>query len=321
MKGRREVRYTTTSNAMSGRPIVVLAGWLGCRPKYLHRYEKLYRKHGFDVLSYIATPRMVVGSTFQSIQISSPPSNKNWPSSSSSSATSDDRQIILGNDGDMQALAWHVLGRIHNKQPHCFIYHGFSNGGCFLWEQILRIFQHYCEKKETTGEGEDENSIICRDIVKSLQQRISGVVFDSCPAWYAGVPSTLRVALQYCSLAEKLDILVRYGPGVILYDGKFETEQRDRRCQEMFRTLYEENTLDVPELYLYCENDALTNFEQLHKLVHYREALQVAQKRTSPVMKKVWKNSKHCAHLLSHPKEYEEEIKMFTTACLRRSRL
>ena len=279
---------------------MVLAGWLGCRLQYLRRYEELYRKLGFEVLSYVASPRVVVGSTFQSIHIA-PPKESNWPASVQLETTN------LQQFEDMESLAWHVLGRIHNKQPHCFIYHGFSNGGCFLWEQILRTLQYYHDGKDNT---------VVSEILTSLRTRLNGVVFDSCPAWFGGEQSSLRLALKYCSWGEQLDILFRYGPGVILYDGKLETERRNSRCDEMFRTLHE-SSLDIPELYLYCENDVLTNFERVDKLVHYRQSLQ----RTRPVMNKVWKHSKHCTHLLMHPVDYEKEISMFAATCLRQSKL
>jgi hypothetical protein len=261
---------------MSGRPVVVLGGWLGCQKPLLRRYEELYRRLGFDVLSYIASPRIVVGSTFYCRPIAFPDSSRGWPATTrpmhasttmwSSSSTS------LQNLDDMQQLAWLVLSEVHRKQPHSFLYHGFSNGGCFLWEQILRIL---VEKKTTTSSSNNNNNIqvnevsrdeqqqLVEDTLSFLRHRLKGVVFDSCPAWFEAIPSGLRMALQHCSWSEKLDILIQFGPGTMLYDGQKERELSNQRCRDFFRILYENSSLDVSELYLYSEDDPLSSYEHI----------------------------------------------------------
>jgi pimeloyl-ACP methyl ester carboxylesterase len=286
---------------MSDRPVVVLAGWLGCQPKYLRRYEQLYHRLGFDVVCHIPTPRMVVEATFRSSPIISqaPP---NWPN----------HQVSLvegGESSSMQQSAWNILGQVYNKQPSGVLFHAFSNGGCYLWEQILEILLNNKLTKEQTT----------RDMrvlaLSSLRQRINSVVFDSSPCWAGGTHSALRFALHHCSWRERFDILLRYGPGTVLYDGAVETEQRKLRCQAFFQLL-KDNSLDVPQLYLYSEDDPLCSFPHLNELVRHRKSVQ-----KSPVVQTVWKSSPHCGHFRAHTQDYTNSIEFFVHDSLKRAKL
>jgi hypothetical protein len=279
---------------MSGRPVVVLAGWLGCQPKALRRYEQLYRQLGFDVLCHIATPGMIVDYTMYKHPIQIP---DQWPLSSSTTATATP-------PSSMQDLAWQILGQIHNQQACTWIFHGFSNGGCFLWDQMRRILM----EKDTQEQP-------AKDVLNYLSSRTKGVVFDSCPAWFAGNPSALRAGLSYCSLEERWGVLLRFGPSVVLYDGRVETQRRNERCQEFFQWLHED-PLDIPQLYLASHDDLLSDFKYIDELIRHRESVQ-----KSPVVKQIWQSSPHCGHLRTHPKEHTEAIETFVAACLLRAKI
>jgi pimeloyl-ACP methyl ester carboxylesterase len=283
---------------MSARPVVVLAGWLGCQRKYLRRYEQLYHRLGFEVICHIPTPRMVVAATFRSspIIIQTPP---NWPN-----------QVSLAEGGEAsstQQSVWNILGQVHNKQPSGVLFHAFSNGGCYLWEQILQILLNNKHTKEQTRD--------VRLVLSSLSQLIMGVVFDSSPCWAGGTHSALRFALYHCSWRERFDILVRYGPGTVLYDGAAQTEQRKLRCQAFFQIL-KDNSLDVPQLYLYSEDDPLCSFPHVNELVRHRKSVQ-----KSPVVQTVWKTSPHCGHFRAHTQDYTSSIEFFVHNSLKRSKL
>jgi hypothetical protein len=109
---------------MLGRPVVVLAGWLGCQVKALRRYEQLYRKLGFDVLCHIATPGMIVDYTMYQHPIQIP---DQWLLPSLSSTTT----ATATPASSMQDLAWQILGQIHNQQASTWIFHAFSMEGAF----------------------------------------------------------------------------------------------------------------------------------------------------------------------------------------------
>ena len=277
---------------MSGRPVVILAGWLGCQPRWLRRYEVLYQKMGFDVLSYIAKPRLVVDSTIRSRPIQVP---DGWPTHLSEEAES------------MDQLAWHLLGRVHNKQSAVFLYHAFSNGGCFLWESTRRILDYHNDNPSCQQPAQD--------ILKHLRRRLKGVVFDSCPAWFGGSPSGLSSALQYCTPLEKLDVLARYGPGVLFHEGESERQQMSRRCHDFFHFLHND-PLDIPQLFIYSKNDPLADSQKIRELYQHRLST-----KNGPILETKWDESAHCAHLRMHPKDYLDAIEFLTEVVLLRSKL
>ena len=156
---------------------------------------------------------------------------------------------------------------------------------------------------------------ITRDILSTLTKRTKGVVFDSSPAWFSHIPLALRRALIYCTWQEKLDILVRFGPGVLLYDSDETVRLTTNRCQEYF-DLLRTDPLDIPQLYLCSKDDIYSSFSHIEELARHRQAIQ-----HSPVQIQVWDSSPHCAHLRAHPKDYTDSIELFTATCLLRSRL
>jgi len=119
--------------------LVVIGGWLGCNPKHLKPYERLYNSLGFDTLSFVASPLCIIDSTIrhqnspqEKIHI---PSFKQWPRRSTNKFVD---ALNTKSNSKMQALAWKVLGDIHNSEAEVFVYHSFSNGGCFLLETICQ---------------------------------------------------------------------------------------------------------------------------------------------------------------------------------------
>jgi hypothetical protein len=279
---------------MSGRPLVILGGWLGSQPKHLRRYEKLYEKLGFDVISFIPDPRLVVDAALNSHRTVVP---LEWPVNPS----------LQERPTRMQQLAWQVLAQVHRKQSFFFLFHAFSNGGCFLWEGIRRVLD--CHKNDSCPQP-------TRDILKDLAGRIKGVVFDSCPCWFgAGSSGSLRAAMQYCSTAEKLEILKEYGPGVALYDGEDEAHRQIKRSSDFFGFLYQDE-LDIPQLYLCSKDDPLCNFEKVKELVNYRRSEQKSQ-----IFFQGWDKSMHCGHLRMNPVAYKEVVEIFTVMTLLKSKL
>ena len=276
---------------MSARPLVILGGWLGCQRRFLRRYELLYKSLGFDVFSYVPEPHFVVDSCLKARPIQVP---EGWPAQ------------LPGNAKSMQDMAWDVLGRIYNGQSSVFLFHSFSNGGCFLWEYTRRILDY----NESSGCQQP-----VKGILRNLMSRIKGVVFDSCPAWFVGSSSALGMALQHCTRMERLDILLRFGPGVFFYDRRSELKKQFQRCQDFFRYLFED-PLDIPQLYIYSKNDDLARFERIKELCLHRKSTQ-----KKPVLIQTWDNSAHCAHLRMHPEAYKQTIEFFTEIMLLRSKL
>jgi hypothetical protein len=268
----------------TGRPVVVLAGWLGCQSKSLRRYEVLYQKFGFHVLSRIASPTMVVSATS--------------PAAGATGRTPD-RSRRGKNEScrppmTMQQLGWDVVQELHTTQCSLVVFHGFSNGGCFLWESIRDILA--CDHDDT-----DDN-----EMVGSLRSKLAGVVFDSSPAYFMpGQSDKLDEALQYCTVQERIQVKeYQLMNPVNLNNAKL----RAAAYWEMMRN----DPWDVGQLYLYSEDDALTPYLPLEELVQHRRHL-IGRNR---IFSKSWSSSPHCTHLLTHQNEYEQAVESFLHACM-----
>ena len=268
--------------------LVVIGGWLGCNPRHLKPYERFYNSLGFDALSFVASPLCVVDSTLNPQDLSHVPSSKQWHSSTNTGVD----VVSMNSDTEMQALAWKVLGDIHNSQAEVFIYHSFSNGGCFLWESICKILLlkdcKNCDRKTSA-------------VLKRLHGSCKGVVFDSCPAWFGSKKQpSLWQALQYCSKEQRRRVHSVHGDRIHTVD----KAMLDRNLN-YFQNLAA-CPLDIPQLYLYSKDDNLARQEYISKMVDTRRSRQ-----KNSVSKKVWEKSSHCRHLLEHSDDYKTAVKVF----------
>jgi hypothetical protein len=261
----------------SQRPLVVLAGWLGCQPRHLGQYERMYQTLGLDVVTYIATPRMVVAA------------NRSSPPFLSEDASP---------PNSIQALSWNIFRHVQDR--NIWFFHAFSNGGCFVWEQLRRILSEQQQQQQYSEISESRN--------KGAVSEPAGLVFDSSPANYQGT-DLLNQALAYCTWREK---------AVVRIEALWGGASMKRKTQERARMYWDglvQDKLDTRQLYLCCHDDDLTRFEDVKKLVRYRQDAFGKDR----VILKDWQSSLHCAHILKHPDEYREAVASFVASCLRDS--
>lgn len=273
--------------------LVVIGGWLGCKRKHLEAYERLYNSLGFDVLSVVASPLCVIDATLNRQGIPGDerdyPSSEQWPDS----ANENDDPSSSDEITEMQALAWDVLGTIHNSQAYIFVYHSFSNGGCFLWEGMCQIML-------SSNAARDRKISSALD---NLRGRCRGVVFDSCPAWFGskqGSSSELWQALRHCSEGEKRRVEEVYGDRL-----KIVSKAMVNRNLEYFENLATFQ-IDIPQLYLYSKNDDLSKHEHISEMIATR-----GSRQKHSVLKQAWEDSIHCGHLRKHNEDYKEAVKAF----------
>lgn len=282
--------------------LVVIGGWLGSRPKQLKRYEELYNSLGFDTLPVVASPLSVVGST---LHLQSSHRNKiGIPTSTYWYEPA----VQLVSEDNLQDLAWKILRCIYTSRAEIFIFHSFSNGGCFLWESVCRAL---LQKSNTNCDRETT------EILEKLYRKCKGVVFDSCPCWFdprPGSSSRLWEALQYCSIEERQRVISVYGARIKTTDN--DVANRNKEYFQYLATV----PLDAPQLYLFCKNDELCNHEQISKIIETRRSRQ-----NYPIMEQVWDESIHCNHLRVHRDDYTKAVKDFVkqidASCLNKARL
>jgi hypothetical protein len=263
--------YRTPTNnslyhSMSKKPLVVLAGWLGCQPRSLRRYEELYRRHGLQVLSYIAPPTAIFECTLPSYKIDH--MRQNRPTQA------------VNDNTEMNQLVDRIILDIQASNCSSYIFHCFSNGGCFVWEAF---------KYSTTIPP-------------------AGLIMDSCPGLDL---HRITEALNYCTWRERLQVVCThwryYYKALNVHTWQ---QQVQHRSNEYLENLSRDPwSKHIPELYLYSRDDILAPFRAVDALIKNR------QEQGVEVYHKVWDNSRHCAHLLDHTHEYEQSIESFLHRC------
>uniref|UniRef100_A0A7S2UHQ4 Uncharacterized protein n=1 Tax=Attheya septentrionalis TaxID=420275 RepID=A0A7S2UHQ4_9STRA len=258
---------------------VVLLGWLGCSPQNLKRYASFYRNDvkcsGISI--GIADWKSIFLSAFHG---------------------------PLEQDRPMAALAKTMLQEIENTNCRTTIIHSFSNGGCFLWEEMRR------QMEERASAGQD------------YQFRVVGMIFDSCPC-------DLRVALRHPSPSDPRDTFdkamqlcsredqVEYQKWRASYEDGSHAEKmvhgnsnhhNDFHARaEKFWEGWMDNSFIAPELYIFSKNDELTPLQSLKELVVHRQE----NHGFLLVQSIVFETSGHCAHIKFHPETYKRGIQRF----------
>ena len=271
------------------RPLVVIVGWLGCQPRQLKRYERLYKQLGFSVICHIPTPTMVVLCTLPQHPPTVPQA---WPYQQS---------ISVKSLSTMEQLAWKLLADLHSLSRYpMIVFHVFSNGGCFLWEKISRILQLDNDNNPCT------TPLPAQDRLQALRQRIMGVVMDSCPG---SELHRLPEALQFCSWKDRAHVYVTtHYP----FFRQASTQQQISRRVEEYMDRIRSDPWVLPQLFLFSEDDSLAGPANILKEI-------VAQRQqligSSHVQEKSWKTSSHCAHLYHHPESYQKALSSFLDYC------
>ena len=131
-------------------PLIVLVGWLGSRPRHLNKYETLYKRAGFRVLTRVASPSQVVTATLRLPHLQIP---HRWPD-----------LTLEKNSCSIQDLAWEVLACIHKTPSPVVLFHALS-GNRFVgslirkkykniqesaYHQIYPEYKHACEELFST---------------------------------------------------------------------------------------------------------------------------------------------------------------------------
>jgi hypothetical protein len=270
------------------QPLVVVAGWLGCQPKFLRRYNEMYQRAGCRVISRIAPPHMILQSVYGVEPLKLP---VDWPKPGVSTVV----------PPSLQELAWEILLSIHHSESPAVFFHISSNGGCFVWEQIRTIL----------SEADQQNDKIPDNIrthLMSIRERMLGVVFDSAPC--AGL-HRIEAALSYCTWQERVNLAVKGGLDYLLV-GQPARQKLIRSRNDSFIEAMRNDTWDLPHLYLYSQDDPLCPFDILDELVRHRQRTFGADR----VWRISWKSSPHCKHLLQNPDEYQSAVESFVESCL-----
>ena len=291
---------TTNSTTTRLRPVIVLAGWLGAQPKWLRRYEQLYQRLGFRVLrTRIAPPYAVVGEVLKQHQRSPYTAVVKLPVGWPDSYYQREREQQKPQPESVQEMAWDILASViqeQNEEECCFwMFHCFSNGGCFVWERIREILLQ---------QNNDDNLLLLE-----LRRKLAGVVFDSSPIREL---HRLNEALQHCSWMERVAVARHNGWDFLrMQYGDSSIQTRISQRSEKYVNGLRDDPLPIPQLYLYSRDDPLAPATFIDQLVDYRRRTIGRDK----IVRRVWDTSMHCGHLLKHPQEYATAVESFVELC------
>ena len=239
---------------------------------------------GCNVIVQIASPLMVVKAATglnEEKAVSVTPKNK--------TSTTKESNCI-------RELAQDTLDQVERSQCDRFVFHAFSNGGGFLWEEVRNII-----KRRRKEKGSSDNR----------QNKLVGLVFDSAPAYYGdnGDQDSLSKALSYATAEEQeegkaLIEKAKYEMG----DDAFSDLKRRRACQYWQGML--DDDVNVPHLYLYSKVDPLASQQKLEELIVHRRK-KFGEESVSSLC---FDDSPHCCHFLKHPTQYQTRLERFLMA-------
>jgi len=288
------------------KPLIVLLGWLGSKPRTLNRYVELYDTLGCQVIIRILPPAMVIHSAHT--PLSPLPRDIDHLLSSSSSAAAIQNHKEPCNITD---IAVDILQEVTARHYPNFVIHNFSNGGCFLWEKIYQILTSQSQTQGKSPINPKDDRV--HGPISTLKEKLMGVVFDSSPAAYHARPNLLDSAIMYVPTLERLQLKLQMLTQQWFQGKASMLETSKRRSMEYWNTMMFDN-LNIPQLYIYSTMDHLTDWEELEKLIHHRRGHLGEQM----IQSLRFEDSRHCSHLLRHPSEYKQTTQSFLDMCISR---
>jgi len=274
---------SSTIRTTARKPTVVLAGWLGCKRRSLRRYETMYADMGWNVIVQIASPLMVVKSA----------TGLNGPSQSMTNTTT---------SNCIRELALDTLDQVQKTHCNGFVFHAFSNGGAFLWEEVRNIIS------SNTWRRRPRNN--CNNLHRETDStdKLVGLVFDSAPAYYTE-QDTMMKALSYATVEEQEEGKALLEKATHEMGDAACSELKHRRAQQYWQGMLDDDA-NVPHLYLYSKADLLTPYKKIDELIDYRRS----RFGNESVSALCFDDSPHCCHFLKHPEQYQTSLKRFLNA-------
>jgi hypothetical protein len=288
---------TATKNTTTKR-LVLLVGWLGCKPKSLKRYNELYKNLGCDVKIRIPSPTLIVQAASSSVDTLS---------------YCHDTELVQGlvmeqrrknetnHPKTMFELAQCTIDDIcHKSDEYSEIYiHLFSNGGCFLWEAMNVILNNY-------------TSDTCRQYYQRrlLISKLKGVIYDSAPCDISG-KDLIYKALQFCTPSEQIAFRLQFIYRRLWNGVDQEWKHSQRRAVQFWVRMRNSPLMHAKSLYICSKTDTLTPFIKLEELIQHRRHIY----GSNHVHNLIYDESPHCSHLRSNPNLYQNAIKDFVQCC------
>jgi len=292
----------------SGRPVVLLFGFLGASDRHLAKYADVYESIGSTVLimkpsiSEVAVPRVGESAVMDLLQ------NRLVPVL---------EEHRTGRSSGIRSREKDAYGEHRNVFMHCM-----SNAG---WMAMGTMFYmgDTLQSKHMSGisNGEDQNEDeMQREKMWALwswiRHNLKGIVIDSAPSM--ATPSIYARGLTSALLkVPSTDVEERHPWALSLassltqqYFDNPDVLKRFRKVRDGWSHAVPRN---VPQLYLYSSADTLIPSSHVESFMTQQEAL------GSSVSYQRWNDSEHCEHLKAHPAQYRKIVQTFVQSCVSES--
>lgn len=280
MSSNNSFDLTPVSPEKETEAVVVLLGWWGAQKRNVHKYGQLYQQRNcatiVGVPDKIATLRV------------------------------DEAALSVYAQECVVETATMLRGlESAQKRPIPVTFHLFSNGGCFVFEQMELLFQKAsanAEEEGSTPKDTDQDLLLVRD-------RLRGQIFDSSPAYLTAQSGTaaLEGAFPNALVASILKgVLLSMHSATHVRDKLFGIPTRT----ETFWNRYLESNLCRHQAFVYSSHDRVTDHVQLDELIQYRNK----KFPDLTIMVKKFDDSEHCTHYPKHKEEYTEFVTEFLGA-------
>jgi hypothetical protein len=277
------------NNGESARAIVVLIGWWGAEPPQMEKYAAIYTDMQCATLTGVANNRAILTKDDEAL-----------------------RQYAQKGLIDVSRLL-----QENNKLP--VIFHMFSNGGGFVWEQMERLLEHpdnqnYLHSNQSGEKIDTEATPLHSNTNLSLvRKNVRGQIFDSCPVY-----PTMKTAMAVLELSgiakQSLLLLVVLKVRMLIF---FVLESmRNFVCRKNHRLIGYWNQLLNSDLcghqaFIYSTSDTATDPSHLQEFIATRQ-----QQPDAKISVLKLQDSEHVQHFRQHPYLYTQFVQKFVRELL-----
>jgi hypothetical protein len=268
---------TLVSPEKETEAVVILLGWWGAQKRNVHKYGQLYQQR--NCATIVGVPGKIATLRMDEAALS-----------------------VYAQEGAVQTAT--ILRSLENAQKRSIpvIFHLFSNGGCFVFEQMELLIQ----KASVNAEEEKEEKSTPEDTDQDLllvRARLRGQIFDSSPANLTAHSGTaaLEGAFPNVLVASILKgVLLSMHTVTHVRDKLFGMPTRT----ETFWNRYLESYMCRHQAFVYSSHDRVTDHVQLDELIQSRKT----KFPDLTIMVKKFDDSEHCTHYPKHKEEYTEFV-------------
>ncbi len=180
----------------------------------------------------------------------------------------------------------------------------FSNGGCFVHRRLLHLLNgHYDRHPHHFYDGKGPKGTY-------TFPQLAATIFDSCPAHADASTGAKAVSAALRGPLARILVYTTVRFGLEVYG----LAQFWRFERKYVADMSRHDHLLIPSLYIYSDDDVITDAALVENVVASRKAFFTAQGLPADAMIETWKvpePSSHVCHYARHPAAYKQRLQEF----------